>query len=253
MSDRPQPSTIRRVTRSDSASIPRLLSFLLALSIGVGAPGPARGAALGATVAAPDSAHFRRAVDHPYFPLVPGTSLRYTEKLGRHVADIQVQVTSETRRVLGIACTLVREQMREKSQLTQETLTGYAQDDSGSVWILFEESREYHGAVLSSTEGSWEAGLEGARAGVVMPARLQPCEPIAHGFLKGVAEDRSQLVAIGESVNVPFGAFSDCLKFKEWSMLESGTDRKWYARGVGLVRAESASRELTELVATSRP
>jgi hypothetical protein len=60
-------------------------------------------------------------------------------------------------------------------------------------------------------------------------------------------------VAVNESVTVPFGSFKECLRTKEWSLLEPGTEKKWYAKGVGVVRTESTDKEVATLVAMTKP
>lgn len=215
--------------------------------------GPAAGGVRATARTVIDPARFVATVDNPYHPLAPGTTRTYVEKLGRHVSDIETIVTSETREVQGVTCLVVRELVREKGELTQQTDSWFAQDADGNVWIFGEDAREFLGRGRVNPEGSWEAGVDGAEAGIVMPAHPAPGEPFRLGYLADVAEDMAQIVAVTDSVTVPFGSFGSCVKTKEWSMLESGTDKKWYAPGIGLVRALSAAREELVLVSLRRP
>lgn len=86
----------------------------------------------------------------------------------------------------------------------------------------------------------------------MMPARPKPGERYRQEYMPNVAEDISQIAVLDEAVTVPAGTFKGCLRTREWSMLESGTSRKWYARGVGLVRAESTDGEVSILVSIIR-
>ena len=95
-------------------------------------------------------------------------------------------------------------------------------------------------------------GVAGAEPGILMPAHPLPGEPYRQQYRLGVAEDFARVVAIGESVSVPAGSFSDCVRTEEWSALEPGTDEKWYAPGVGLVRTESTAGEVAVLVSIRR-
>ena len=182
-----------------------------------------------------------------------GASFKFVEKLGRTASDIEVAVTPETKEILGVSCVVVRERVWEKGKLAQETLSWHAQDKRANVWLFGEESKEFLDRGRVNTEGSWEAGVDGAEAGIVMKGDPSPGEPYRHGYRAGVAEDMAQVVAVSDSVTVPFGSFTGCVNAKEWSMLESGTDKRWYARGIGLVRGESAAKEVTMLVSVSRP
>ena len=86
-----------------------------------------------------------------------------------------------------------------------------------------------------------------------MHARPAPGEPHYQEYSRGNAEDMGQIVAVGDPVTVPYGSFAGCVRTKEWSLLESGWDKKWYAKGVGFVRSESSSKETAVLVSVTRP
>jgi hypothetical protein len=200
-----------------------------------------------------EPANFVTGVDNPYFPLVPGTTFKLVEKLGKHVSENTLAVTSETKVVMGVTCVVVRDQVTEKGVLKEDTRDWYAQDKDGNVWYFGEDTKEFldHGKV--SAEGSWEAGVNGAFPGIMMKGDPVPGEPFRQEYGKGVAEDMGQIVAVNESVTVPFGTFTGCVRTKEWSLLEAGTEKKWYAKGIGVVRTESTEKEVAELVSVTRP
>jgi len=200
-----------------------------------------------------DPANFQQGVDHPFFPLVPGTRWLYRETVGNKSSENELTVLSETKVILGVSCTVVHDVVRVGGTIKEDTMDWYAQDQQGNVWYFGEDTKEYfpHGRV--STEGSWEAGVEGGQAGIIMPASPAVGGPYRQEYRKGVAEDMGQVVAVGESATGPGGPYAGCVKTKEWSLLEAGHDFKWYAKGIGLVRSESASREIAELVSVTRP
>jgi hypothetical protein len=86
-----------------------------------------------------------------------------------------------------------------------------------------------------------------------MPAHPAPGKPYRQEYSKNNAEDMGQVVAVNESVTVPAGSYQDCIKTKDWSLLESGNEYKWYAKGVGVVQAKSTKGELETLVSITRP
>jgi hypothetical protein len=86
-----------------------------------------------------------------------------------------------------------------------------------------------HGRV-TSREGSWQAGVGGARAGIFMPAHPRVGQRGLQEYLKGHAEDHFQVLSLS----------AHRLLTKEWTPLEPGViDHKLYARGVGTVREET--------------
>jgi hypothetical protein len=200
-----------------------------------------------------DPVNFQSVIDHPYFPLVPGTTLKLIETEGSRKSENVITVTADTKVVMGVTCVVVRDQVRENGAVTEDTFDWYAQDKQGNVWYFGEDTKEFRADGKFSTEGSWEAGVNGGQPGIIMPAHPAPGDPYRQEYGKGVAEDMGQIVSVGVSTQVPAGTYADCVRTKEWSLLEPGTERKWYARGVGVVREEGPGKEVAVLVSVARP
>ena len=195
-----------------------------------------------------DPANFIHVIDNPYFPLKPGTVFTYSEKEGKENRDNKVEVTHETKIIMGVKCVVVRDTLSLDGKVLEDTFDWYAQDKEGAVWYFGEDTKEYKSGGRVSTEGSWEAGVKGGQPGIVMPAHPKPGEPYRQEYGPGAAEDVGQVIAVNESTTVPAGTYKDCVRTKEWSLLESGHEKKWYAKGTGLVRAESGDEVLTLLL-----
>jgi len=200
-----------------------------------------------------DPQKFDATVDNPYFPLPPGTVWAYEERQGKRVTLDSVTVTSQTRVVMGVRCAVVHDVERTNGRIGEDTYDWYAQDHDGNVWYFGEDTKEFHHDGTVSHAGSWEAGVGGAQPGVIMPAYPQPGAPYRQEYLAGVAEDMGQIVAVGETVTVPHGNYRDCVRTKDWTPLEKGSEKKWYARGVGVVRTEATDGEVAVLVGMTRP
>ena len=118
----------------------------------------------------------------------------------------------------------------------------YAQDKRGNVWYLGEATTEYEDGKPVSTEGSFEAGVDGAQAGVVVPARPRPGLRYRQEYYEGHAEDRARIVSVREQAEVPFGHFRRVLMTRDVNPLEPKVlEFKFYARGVGPVLAIGVS------------
>src|SRR4051812_27521154 len=188
------------------------------------------------SAARPASANFSPTVDNPYYPLKPGTIWRYRGvKDGRPTVDV-VQVTRKTKMVAGVRCAVVSDKLYAAGKLAEETSDWFAQDRAGTVWYFGEATRELDrkGRTVS-TEGSWESGVKGARAGVIMPAHPNVGQSMAQEHFKGHAEDHFRVLSLKSSVTVPYGRFTGrALLTKEWTPLEPNViDHKYYVRGVG--------------------
>lgn len=197
-------------------------------------------------------ANFQAKVDNPYYPLVPGTTFTYVEKTRFETSENTITVTHDTKRVMGIDCTVVHDVVTTDGHVAEDTYDWLAQDKDGTVWYFGEDTREISPGGQVSTLGSWEAGIDGAQPGILMPARPTPGEPYRQEYLAGIAEDMGQVAVLGESVTVPAGTFTDTVKTTDWSMLEAGNEYKWYARGVGVVREMSSSGEVVTLTSIAR-
>jgi hypothetical protein len=199
-----------------------------------------------------DPAKFRTVVDNPFFPLVPGTTFNYVEIKGKWTNANEVTVMQGTKVVMGVRCTIVRDVVRWGDAIREDTFDWYAQDEQGNVWYFGEETKEYESDGTVNTDGSWEGGVNGAMPGVIMPASPAPGEPYRQEYSHD-AMDMGQVVAVNESVTVPFGSYAGCVKTKDWSLLENGQENKWYAKGVGFIRAEADDGEIVMLISVTGP
>jgi len=95
-----------------------------------------------------------------------------------------------------------------------------------------------------SPEGSFEAGVDGAQPGVIVPAHPRAGMSYRQEYYKGHAEDRGEIVSLREQVEVPFGHFrrGTVLMSRDMNPLEPNVlEYKFYARGVGPVLAIGVS------------
>ena len=225
----PTPSVQRSVTESPAAS-PSALASPSAT------PFPAaydKGAPYAPAI---DPASFVGNVDNPYFPLVPGTQW-VMKGHGEAAGEVTTtKVTSRTKLVMGIRCVVVRDEVDADGELQELTFDWYAQDSDGNVWYMGEKTAEYKHGHVTTRAGSWEAGVDGALPGIIMPASPVVDLTYRQEFYPGEAEDLAKVVDTASSANTPFDSFPDVLVTEDWTPLEPNiVERKFYARGVGLV------------------
>ncbi len=191
-----------------------------------------------------DPATFTTDIDHPYWPMRPGTRWvsRETAPDGSR-QRIVVRVTHRTRRIAnGITARVVRDTVRERGVLVEDTSDWYAQDAAGNVWYLGERTRAYEHGRFRDAEGSFEAGVDGALPGVVMPAHPVPGMRYRQEHYAGHAEDAASILSLDERVEVPAGRYDDVVMTRDVNPLEPrALEYKFYARGVGPVLAVSVS------------
>ncbi|HSK47967.1 MAG TPA: hypothetical protein VLA05_08200, partial [Coriobacteriia bacterium] len=146
------------------------------------------------TVYAPnlDPADFVTSVTNPYFPLKPGDRWVYSAETEEGTEENEVVVLDETRSILGLDALVVHDIVRVDGEVTEDTFDWFAQDRDGTVWYLGEDTKEMANGEVVSTEGSWEAGVDGAQAGVVMQADPAPGPWYWQEFYEGQAEDQAR-------------------------------------------------------------
>lgn len=200
-------------------------------------------------------------IDNSYFPLTPGTIRTYLANTPDGVEKTVIEVLSDTRRVNGVACRVVRDRVYIDDVLVEDTRDFFAQDDDGNVWYMGEAVDNYEydagGQLLDVThDGSWEAGRDVARAGskarpgIQMWAAPEVGRQYHQEYYPGEAEDMGEIVALSVKVTLADGASYDCLQTRDFSPLEPALNEfKYYAPGVGLVLEEAiAGGERAELV-----
>ena len=205
----------------------------------------------------PDPSRFVRGVTNPWFPLRPGTTLVYRGvKDGKPSRDV-VHVTGQTRRIAGVTCTAVADRLYLGGRLEERTTDWYAQDKAGNVWYFGEATAELdaHGKV-TSREGSWLSGVNGAQPGVFMPAHPRVGQSFRQEYYKGHAEDHFRVLSLSAHVQTPAASSRHALLTKEWTPLEPRVlDHKYYVRGIGtaLEQTVKGGDERNVLVSVHRP
>jgi hypothetical protein len=203
-----------------------------------------------------DPADFARTIDNPYWPMAPGTTWVYRETDAEgNEQRVEVTVTDRTKTILGITATVVHDRVTEDGELVEDTDDWYAQDRWGGLWYLGEDTTEYENGRPAGKHGSWEAGVDGAQAGLIIPPSPEVGMSYRQEHYAGEAEDRGRILSLDERIEVPVGSYDGVLMTKDWTPLEPEVlEHKFYARGVGPILALGLSGGVgrEELVRFSR-
>jgi hypothetical protein len=228
-------------------------AVILAIGAWCGLTVPGAAVAVTATTAS-----YTTTIDNPYYPLPPGRLLVYRGVRDGSPQVDRVLVLHRTKTVDGVACVVVRDIARAPGGgLIEKTFDWFAQDDRGAVWYFGENTKEYdeHGSVIS-TEGSWEAGVDGAVSGIVMEATPTPPDAYRQEYYAGHAEDTAWVLQTGMRITVPYGTLDRVLRTMEWTRLEPRVvDMKFSAPGIGIVleKGVAGGQEVAKLVQVSGP
>ena len=184
-----------------------------------------------------DPADFTTEIDNPYWPLRPGNRWVYRETSGGEVQRVVVTVTDRTKTIDGIEARVIHDLVTTPDgEKVEDTFDWYAQDKDGNVWYLGEDTKEYEGGRVVSTEGSWEHGVDGAEAGIIVAAEPKQGLTYREEYYAGEAEDAAEVLSVEGKVQVPHGRFAGAMITRNFSGIEPNVEElKFYARGVGPV------------------
>ncbi len=182
---------------------------------------------------------FSTVINNKYLTFNPKTKYIYEGETEEGTEHIEVYVTEETKNVMGVNTLVVWDREWLDGNLIEDTKDWYAQDKEGNVWYFGEESKEIVLGEIVNTEGSWEAGVNGAKPGIIMKANPQINDTYKQEYYKGVAEDMAEVLSLKETITVPFGIFNNCLQTKDWNSLELKSEEyKYYCPEIGNVVLE---------------
>lgn len=199
----------------------------------------------------PAPGDFVAEITNPWLGYTVGKTFHYEGETDEGTETITVEVLAQKKTILGIEATVVHDWVELDGELIEDTYDWYAQDVWGNVWYLGEDSKEYEDGVVVSTEGSWEAGVDGAEAGIIMLADPRIGMQYYQEFYEDEAEDEAKVLSLKKSVDVAAGQFDGCLMTGEWTKLDPGArEFKFYAPDVGVVLEliPQGGRERVELV-----
>ncbi len=185
-----------------------------------------------------DPKNFTTKIDNRYWPMVPGTRWTYRET-DQEGAELQVvvTVTGQTKKIAnGITARVVRDTVTEEGKLVEDTFDWYAQDEQGNIWYLGENTAEFENGEIATKEGSFEAGVDGAMPGIIMPGNPEDGMQFRQEYYKGEAEDNGEILSTDEMAETPYGQFDDALLTKDTITIEPNVlEYKLYAPHVGPV------------------
>ena len=117
---------------------------------------------------------------------------------------------------------------------SRRTYDWFAQDKKGTVWYFGEDTKEYENGEVVSTKGSWEAGVDGAKPGIIMPADPKVGQSYHQEYYPGRGYGHGQeCSSLNASVTVPYGSFDHVLETREWTPLATWLLREEVLRSWG--------------------
>lgn len=217
------------------------LTFALAASLFIGIQSPAKDKSAAGKSWEPTLSPKEEAMTstgrNRFFVLEPGYQLVYQGKEGGKTVDLIITVLDETKQVAGSETRIVEERESANGKLVEVSRNYFAVGaQSHNVYYFGEDVDMYNDGKITSHEGAWLAGVNGAKHGIAMPAENKVGDKYYQEQAPKVAQDRAETVSLTETVKTHAGTLENCLRVKETTPLEPGTEYKYYASEIGLVQ-----------------
>ncbi|MGH8614728.1 MAG: hypothetical protein ACREYF_22540 [Gammaproteobacteria bacterium] len=201
-----------------------------------------------------DPANFVSEITNPYAPFRPGAFWEYKKQTAEGLEEIRVEVLDETREILGVTVTTLRDTVTLAGEVIEDTIDWVAQDVDGNVWYFGEISKNFEDGLLANLDGSFEAGKDGAKPGILIKARPQVGEVYRIEYaLSNEAEDIAEVLSLDATdTDVPFSeeGSGPVLKTLDTTPLSPvAEEHKYYVPGIGFVlEVDPETGERLELV-----
>lgn len=164
---------------------------------------------------------------------------------------VLIERRTSTKEVMGITTVIQHDVVFVDGVIIEDTDDWLAQDDDGNLWYMGEYSESYDemGNFLG-TEGSWEAGVDGALPGYWLPGNPVVGQFYYQEYYAGEAEDYAEVIALGETVEVNGIIYENVMITRDVNPFEPEVyELKYYAHGTGLIMEEAYEEgELVEVV-----
>jgi hypothetical protein len=206
-----------------------------------------------------DPSQFTADIRTKWWPIKQGATWVYDGQKDGVPEHVVVRVKPAQKTIMGVKTMTIQDTVTINKALEENTTDWYAQNKkTGDLWYFGEDSKDYKNGVVVSTQGTWEAGVDGAQPGVVFPGHAKAGGPTyRQEYRPGVAEDMARVLSISDTQTVPAGTFKGVLHTYDTDPLNPDkVENKFYAPGVGIVhvkRIGSAHSEEIKLITYTHP
>ena len=184
------------------------------------------------------AARFTANITNRYFPIARGKTFIYAGTKDGAPERVEMKILHTTRTILGVPCVVISDVVTSNYTLVEKTTDWYSQDSAGNVWYFGEDTKEYKNGVVTSTAGTWEAGVDNAQPGIAMKAAPKPGPAYRQEYRPGIAEDMAKILTTTATRRVPLGKLHNVLQTYDTDPLNPNKlEHKWFAPGVGMIEA----------------
>jgi len=159
-----------------------------------------------------------------------------------------------------VTCRVLQETEFEGGELSEISTNYFACADDGTVYYFGEVVDIYEDGEVVGADGSWLVGGGGpgdpdGTLSVDEPALFMPGDPEVGDFFRpenvpGGPMETAEIEKEDRRVRVTAGRYEGCIQVRETNVADDESERKWYAPGVGVIKAKG-KQEILKLIAST--
>lgn len=182
-------------------------------------------------------------LSNPYFSFQKDKIYVFESKTADGLERREIKLLPEAKMIMGISCAIINDKVWLNGVIIEDTDDWYAQDNQGNVWYFGEDVDNFDAkGKFKDKGGSWEAGIDGAKPGLIMPASPKVGLRYRQEYYFNKAEDEGEILETGIAVTIPLGTYNNCIKTRDFTALEPDLNEyKFYAPGIGLIKEVNAT------------
>lgn len=179
--------------------------------------------------------------ENEYFILKPGYQLVLEGKEDNETTILKITVLDETKKIGSIDTRIIEERESVNGVIVEVSHNYYAYcNETGDIYYFGEQVDIFEDGKLKGHEGAWQAFINGAKPGIIMPGKIILGDKYYQEYAPGVAMDRAENISVSVSFETPAGDFPNCLRTKETTALNpKDQEFKVYAPKIGLLKDEN--------------
>ena len=190
---------------------------------------------LPAALCDPDLVDFTLASTNDYYPLDIGLQVVLEGEEDGETIRVERTVLADTEIVAGVETHVLEHRQLVDGELFEVARNFYVESNDGTVCYFGEDVEFYEDGELVGMQGTWRAGVDGAKPGIIMPSSPNVGDGYFQELALGNATDMGLVSDVGVSRTINDVAYRDLVVIQDSNPMETcvAEEEKVYAPGIG--------------------
>ena len=183
----------------------------------------------------PSRVTFSLASKNRYYPLFPGSVVVLEGTEDGELVRVERRVLDDLQVVAGVTTHVLEAKEFKNGKLYEIARNFYVESDDGDVCYFGEDVAFYENDKVVNNDGTWRAGVNGAKPGLIMPTNPTVDQAYYQENSPGVAQDMARVAAIDGTETLAGVTYRQTVLVKDGNPLDAceKIEDKLYLPGVG--------------------